>query len=51
MMNIIQANGDKVSNSVKNAKLLATKYGYTTQFLTQAALDCQTKYGISPLSV
>ncbi|KAG0143612.1 hypothetical protein CROQUDRAFT_48623 [Cronartium quercuum f. sp. fusiforme G11] len=51
MMNIIQANGDKVSNSVKNAKLLSTKYGYTTQWLTQAAWDCQMKYGISPLSI
>lgn len=46
MMNIIQANGNAVENKVKNAKLLASKYGFTTQHLTQTALDCQTKYGI-----
>ncbi|KAI8445883.1 hypothetical protein BY996DRAFT_4593587 [Phakopsora pachyrhizi] len=46
MRNIIQASEDKALNNIPNAKLILKKYGYTTEFLTQSAWDCQKKYGI-----
>ncbi|POW20101.1 hypothetical protein PSHT_03895 [Puccinia striiformis] len=46
MMNIIRAEGDKVVNKTPNARLLQSKYGYSVQYLTNLAWECQKKYGV-----
>ncbi|KAH9447545.1 hypothetical protein MJO28_011059 [Puccinia striiformis f. sp. tritici] len=45
MRNIIMAEGIHARNEVRNAQLLQTKYGFTTELLTRKAIECQTKYG------
>ncbi|WAQ88095.1 hypothetical protein PtA15_9A220 [Puccinia triticina] len=45
MRNIIRAEGIHARNEVRNAALLLGKYGFSTESLTQKAIDCQTKYG------
>lgn len=46
MRNIIQAQQDTSLNKIKNAHLLREKYGYSVEYLTGLAWDCQKKYGV-----
>jgi hypothetical protein len=46
MMNIVRAEGNKVVNKTPNARLLQSKYGYSVQYLTNLAWECQKKYGV-----
>ncbi|MBW0504685.1 hypothetical protein O181_044400 [Austropuccinia psidii MF-1] len=46
MMNIIRAGKDNSEKLVHNAPLILSKYGLSTQLLTQTAWECQKKYGV-----
>ncbi|WAR59186.1 hypothetical protein PtB15_10B528 [Puccinia triticina] len=45
MMNIVKAKGTKTRRKIYGASLIESKYGFTVEFLTNAAWKCQTKYG------
>lgn len=45
MMNIVQAEGTKTIKKFFGSSKIAAKYGFTTEFLTTAAWNCQKKYG------
>ncbi|KAG0147739.1 hypothetical protein CROQUDRAFT_61356 [Cronartium quercuum f. sp. fusiforme G11] len=45
MMNIVQAKGSHTKMKLFGAGLIESKYGFTTGFLTNAAWNCQVKYG------
>ncbi|KAA1112849.1 hypothetical protein PGT21_012653 [Puccinia graminis f. sp. tritici] len=49
MRNIIRAEGIHARNEVRNAQLLQSKYGFTTEYLTTRAINCQNKYGFYTL--
>ena len=44
-MNIVQAEGSKTVKKFFGSSKLAAKYGFTPEFLTTAAWNCQKKYG------
>ncbi|KAH9813369.1 hypothetical protein DFH28DRAFT_1060624 [Melampsora americana] len=43
MMNIVQADGDRLVQKVSNAHLIESKYGYKTRYLVTEAWSCQQK--------
>ncbi|KAH9459361.1 hypothetical protein MJO28_017161 [Puccinia striiformis f. sp. tritici] len=45
MMTIVRAKGTKTHRKIYGASLIESKYGFTTEFLTNSAWKCQTKYG------
>jgi len=49
MRNIIRAEGIHARNELRNAPVLSSKYGFTTEFLTRKAIECQNKYGFYTL--
>ncbi|KNZ60612.1 hypothetical protein VP01_1529g5 [Puccinia sorghi] len=49
MRNIIRAEGIHVRNELRNAPILSSKYGFSTEFLTRKAIECQNKYGFYTL--
>ncbi|PLW31262.1 hypothetical protein PCANC_20963 [Puccinia coronata f. sp. avenae] len=44
MMNIVLARGDKTENKIRNAKYIATKFGFTTEYIVTQSWNCQQKY-------
>ncbi|EFP88074.1 uncharacterized protein PGTG_12521 [Puccinia graminis f. sp. tritici CRL 75-36-700-3] len=44
MMNIVLAHGDKTKNKIQNAKYIATKFGFTTEYIVTQSWNCQQKY-------
>lgn len=44
MMNIVLAKGDKTENKIHNAKMIAAKFGFTTEYLVNQSWICQSKY-------
>ncbi|KNZ55210.1 uncharacterized protein VP01_273g8 [Puccinia sorghi] len=44
MMNIVLARGDKTKNTITNAKYIATKFGFTTEYIVTQSWKCQQKY-------
>ncbi|WAR61061.1 hypothetical protein PtB15_13B313 [Puccinia triticina] len=44
MMNIVLAHGDKTKNKINNAKYIATKFGFTTEYIVTQSWNCQQKY-------
>ncbi|MBW0461132.1 hypothetical protein O181_000847 [Austropuccinia psidii MF-1] len=45
MMNIVKAKGSKTHMKIFGASTIEGKYGFSTEFLTESAWKCQTKYG------
>jgi hypothetical protein len=46
MMNIVKAKKNKTHRKIHGAPLIESKYGFTVEFLTNAAWTCQKKYGV-----
>ncbi|MBW0501626.1 hypothetical protein O181_041341 [Austropuccinia psidii MF-1] len=44
MMNIVLARGDKTKNKIRNAKYIASKFGFTTEYIVTQSWNCQQKY-------
>ncbi|KAH9444773.1 hypothetical protein MJO28_013187 [Puccinia striiformis f. sp. tritici] len=44
MMNIVLTHGDKTKNKIQNAKYIATKFGFTTEYIVTQSWNCQQKY-------
>ncbi|CAH7669944.1 hypothetical protein PPACK8108_LOCUS4611 [Phakopsora pachyrhizi] len=44
MMNIVRAKGNKTKKKWYNARLIASKYGLTAEYLTTQSVECQKKY-------
>lgn len=45
MYNIVRVKNGKYYNQFANAWIISDHYGYSTQFLTNASISCQNKYG------
>ncbi|KAH9824405.1 hypothetical protein DFH28DRAFT_945543 [Melampsora americana] len=45
MYNIVRVSDDKEDRNFENAYVIEEEFGYTTQFLTNASISCQNKYG------
>lgn len=44
MMNVVLARGSKTENSIENAKIIAAKLGFTTEYIVTQSWNCQVKY-------
>lgn len=44
MMNIVKAKGTKTDNKWYNARVIADKYGISTEYLVTQSLNCFQKY-------
>ncbi|KAA1076974.1 hypothetical protein PGT21_025808 [Puccinia graminis f. sp. tritici] len=44
MMNIVLARGDRTQNKIQNANFIATKFGFTTEYIVTQSWNCQQKY-------
>lgn len=45
MFNIVRVHKDKEDRKFPNAFVIDSRFGFSTQFLTNASLSCQNKYG------
>lgn len=43
-MNVVLARGSKTENSIENAKIIAAKLGFTTEYIVTQSWNCQVKY-------